>query len=312
MLNRYRLITRSDFDGFVCSLLLKRLDLVDNILFVHPRDMQHQKVKLKDKDISANLPYVPGIYIAFDHHNSEDERIKKRYTNFICDSQKPSAARIIFEYFKMGERFPGLFDEILDALDKADTACFTKEEILNPTGWALFNFILDPKTSFERFHDFSMSHDDLCSLLIEKWNGQSIEEIMKLPELQERVLLYHTYQEHFIEQIKRSALVHKNVVIVDLSNEEVLYPGNRFMVYALYPQCDLSLFIQKENNDKKVTFSMGKSILKRTSPVDIGKLLLKYNGGGHAGAGTCQSKVSDMDKVKAELMGDIFTIYESA
>ena len=203
-----------------------------------------------------------------------------------------------------------MFDEILDALDKADTAHFTKEEILNPTGWALFNFILDPKTSFERFHDFSMSHDDLCSLLIEKWNGQSIDEIMKFPELQERVLLYHTYQEHFIEQIKRSALVHKNVVIVDLSNEEVLYPGNRFMVYALYPQCDLSLFIQKENNDKKVTFSMGKSILKRTSPVDIGKLLLKYNGGGHTGAGTCQSNVSDMDKVKADLMGDIFTIYE--
>ena len=312
MEKKYRLITRSDFDGFVCCLLLKKLDLIDDILFVHPRDMQQKKVKIKERDISANLPYAPGIYMAFDHHESEKKRIGQKYKNFVCNAKKPSAARIIFEYFKIAERFPGMFEEVLNALDKADTAQFTKEEILNPTGWALFNFILDPKTSFERFHDFSMSHDDLCLLLIDKWNGQSIDEMLKLPELQERILLYHTYQEHFIEQIKRSALVHKNVVIVDLSNEEVLYPGNRFMVYALYPQCDLSLFIQKENNDKKVTFSMGRSILKRTSPVNVGKLLLKYNGGGHIGAGTCQSKTNDADKVKTELMGDIFAIYEGA
>ena len=311
MEKRYRLITRSDFDGFVCSLLLKSLNLIDDISFVHPRDMQHGRVKVNKDDISANLPYVPGIYMAFDHHASENKRIGKM-ANFVCNPKKPSAARVIFDYFQMKERFPNLFDEILDALDKADTAQFTKEEILNPTGWTLFNFILDPKTSFERFHDFSMSHDDLFMLLIEKWNGQSIDELLKLPELQERILLYHTYQEHFIEQIERSALVHKNVVIVDLRDEEVLYPGNRFMVYALYPQCDLSLFIQKENGNDKVTFSMGRSILKRTSPFNVGELLLKYNGGGHAGAGTCQTKPKDVDDVKTKLMGDIFAIYEGA
>ena len=312
MEKKYRLITRSDFDGFVCCLLLKKLDLIDDILFVHPRDMQHERVEIMENDISANLPYVPGIYMAFDHHLSEDKRIGKDRKNFICDPTKPSAARVIYEYFKMDEKFPHLFDEVLASLDKADTAQFTKQEILNSTGWALFNFILDPKTSFERFHDFSMSHDDLFRLLIEKWDGQSIDEILKLPELQERILLYHTYQDHFIDQIKRCALVHKNVVIVDLRDEEILYPGNRFMVYALYPQCDLSLFIQKENGSDKVTFSMGKSILKRTSPVNVGELLLKYNGGGHAGAGTCQSDLIDATKVKTELMGDLFTIYDGA
>ncbi len=312
MEKKYRLITRSDFDGLVCCLLLRKLDLIDDILFVHPRDMQHRKVEIQEGDISANLPYVEGIYMAFDHHLSEDKRVGRRRKNFICDSKKPSAARVIYEYFKMQEKFPKLFDELLQELDKADTAQFSKDEILNPSGWALFNFILDPKTSFERFHDFSMSHDDLFMLLVEKWNGQSIDEILKWPELQERILMYHTYQEHFINQIARSALVHKNVVIVDLRDEEILYPGNRFMVYALYPQCDLSLFIQKENGQDKVTFSMGKSILKRTSPVNIGELLLKYNGGGHDGAGTCQSSVDDMDKVKTDLMGDIFTIYEGA
>ena len=312
MEKKYRLITRNDFDGFVCALLLKKLDLIDDILFVHPREMQHNLVKIKENDISANLPYVPGIYMAFDHHVSEGKRVGVNRKNFICKPEEPSAARVIYQYFKMAEMFPGLFDEILDALDKADTADFTKEEILNPTGWTLFNFILDPKTSFERFHDFSISHNDLLMLLIDKWDGQPIEEILKLPELQERILMYHTYQEHFIDQIQRNALVHKNLVIVDLMAEEILYPGNRFMIYALYPQCDLSLFVQREIGQEKVTFSMGKSILKRTSPVNVGELMLKYDGGGHIGAGTCQSEICDIGQRKADLMGDVFTIYEGA
>lgn len=310
MEKKYRLITRNDFDGFVCALLLKKLDLINDILFVHPRDMQHNRVEIKADDISANLPYVPGIYMAFDHHASEDKRIGQNRKNFICKPKEPSAARVIYQYFKMDEKFPKIFDEILNAVDKADTADFSKEEILNPTGWVLFNFILDPKTSFSRFHDFSISHNDLLRLLIEKWNGQSIEELLTWPEFQERILLYHTYQEHFIEQIKRCALVHKNVVIVDLRDEEILYPGNRFMVYALYPQCDLSLFIQQENGQNKVTFSVGKSVLKRTSPINVGELMLKYNGGGHCGAGTCQSEPDNTDQIKSDLMGDIFAVYE--
>ena len=312
MNKKYRLITRNDFDGFVCALLLKRLDLIDDIMFVHPRDMQHGRVAVGGNDVSANLPYVPGIYMAFDHHSSEDKRVGNNRSNFICKPTLPSAARVIYEYFNMEEKFPDLFDEILEYLDKADSADFSKEEILNPTGWVLFNFILDPKTSFSRFHEFSISHDDLLRMLIEKWNGQSIYELLRLPELQERILLYHTYQNHFIEQIKRCALVHKNVVIVDFMGEEILYPGNRFMVYALFPQCDLSLFIQKENGDKKVTFSMGKSVLNRQSPVNVGELMLKYNGGGHQGAGTCQSELAEVDQLKADLMGDIFMIYEGA
>ncbi len=309
---KYRLITRSDFDGFVCCLLLKKLDLIDDVLFVHPRQMQHKEVVLKENDISANLPYVPGIYMSFDHHESETKRIQNMHKNFICDPRKPSAARVIYEYFKMDEKFPHLFDEILFYLDKADTAEFTKHDILNPEGWILFNFILDPKTSFERFHNFSISHDELVRSLIKTWNGDSIQDILKMPPIQERILMYHTYQEYFIEQIKRCALVHKNVVIVDLRDEEILYPGNRFMVYALYPQCDLSLFIQKEVNSDKVTFSVGKSILKKTSPVNVGELMLKYNGGGHIGAGTCQSAVPVVEKTKLDLMSDIFMQYEGA
>ena len=310
MTSKYRLITRDDFDGLACCLLLKKLDLIDDVLFVHPRQMQYGQVELTDRDISANLPYVAGIYTAFDHHISETMRVGNDCKNFICDPQKPSAARVIYEYFDMAEKFPNLFDELLHYVDKADSADFSKEDILNPSGWILFNFILDPKTGFSRFHDFSMTNEQLIRALIDSWHGQSVEEILNMPEIQERILMYHTYQEHFIEQINRCALVHKNVVIVDLSEEEIVYPGNRFMVYALYPQCDLSLFIQKENG--KVTFSLGRSILKNPSPVNVGELMLKYHGGGHIGAGTCQSDPVNLDKVKVDLMGDIFMQYEEA
>lgn len=312
MNGKYRLLTRDDFDGFVCCLLLRKLDLIDEIKFVHPRDMQHHRVEIKDGDISANLPYVDGIYMAFDHHKSETLRIKDARKNFICKPECPSAARVIFEYFKMREKFPNVFDEVLTYLDKADTASFTKEDILDPKGWTLFNFILDPKTSFDRFHQFSMTNEELIRFLLDKFDGASVDDLLKLPQVQERILMYHTYQEHFIDQINRCALVHKNVVIVDLRDEEVIYPGNRFMVYALYPHCDLSLFIQKENDVDKVTFSMGKSILKKTCPINVGELMLKYNGGGHVGAGTCQSTLPDVEKVKVDLMGDIFMQYEGA
>ena len=308
--SKYRLITRDDFDGLASCLLLKKLDLIDDILFVHPRQMQHGQVVLTERDISSNLPYVAGIYMAFDHHLSEITRVGTDCRNFICNPEKPSAARVIYEYFNMTEKFPSLFDELLLNVDKADSADFTKEDILNPTGWILFNFILDPKTGFSRFHDFSMTNEQLIRSFVDSWEGESIEQILQRPEIQERVLMYHTYQEHFMDQIERCALVHKNIVIVDLTQEEILYPGNRFMVYALYPQCDLSLFIQKENGSDKITFSVGRSILKKTSPVNVGDLMLKYHGGGHKGAGTCQSEISDLEKVKLDLMSDIFMQYE--
>ena len=310
MEKKHRLITRNDFDGMACCILLKKLDLIDDILFVHPREMQHGRVEIKENDISANLPYVPGIYMAFDHHISEKKRVKQKWANFICQAQAPSAARVLFDYFKMGEMFPGVFDELLEAVDKADLANFSREEILNPTGWTLFNFIIDPKTGFSRFHDFKTSHNDLILKLINEWDNLNIDKIMALPEMQERILLYHTYQDYFKKQIKRCAMVFKNLVIVDFRGEELIYPGNRFMVYALYPDCDLSLFIQKENGEDKYTFSAGKSILKKTCPLNVGDLMLKYNGGGHIGAGTCQSDDGDVEQVKMDLIGDILTHYQ--
>ena len=57
---KYRLVTRSDFDGLVCAVLLSELELIDDILFVHPKDMQDGKIEITERDITTNLPYVPG------------------------------------------------------------------------------------------------------------------------------------------------------------------------------------------------------------------------------------------------------------
>ena len=312
MEKKYRLITRNDFDGLACAILLKKLDLIEDILFVHPRDMQHGRVPVTIQDISVNLPYVTGIYMAFDHHESETKRIGDTRKNFICDSKSPSAARVIYDYFHLDEKFPGEFEELLAAVDKADTADFTKEEILSPTGWVLFNFIIDPKTGFYRFHDFQKNHNELVSYLIDNWEGKSIDEILNLPDMQERIHFYETYRQHFIDQINRCAFVCQNLVTVDLREEEILYPGNRFMVYALYPHCDLSLLIQKDTQSDRITFSAGKSILKTTCPLDVGELMLKYHGGGHAGAGTCQSADFDVEKIKTDLIADILLGYQES
>ena len=304
MEKKYRLITRDDFDGMVCAILLKKLDLVEDILFVHPRDMQHNRVPVTSMDISANLPYVPGVYMAFDHHASESRRVGHR-ANFICDTKAPSAAQVIYNYFNMGEKFPGVFEEILKALNKADTADFTSQDILNPEGWVLFNFILDPKTGFTRFHDFQTKHEDLIRLLIDTIEGMKIEDILALPDIQERVMLYKTYQDHFKDQIERCAVIYQNLVVVDLLEEEIIYPGNRFLVYALYPQCNLSLIVEKDTKSERITFSLGRSILNKTSHVDAGAVMAVYNGGGHKGAGTCQSSGVDVEKVKMDLIAAI-------
>ncbi len=311
MEKKYRLITRDDFDGLVCAVLLKKLDLVDDILFVHPRDMQHGRVAVSANDISANLPYVPGVYMAFDHHASEHRRAGK-HTNFICDADAPSAAQVIYDYFNLSERFPGVFDEIMQALNKADTADFTAQDILNPSGWVLFNFILDPKTGFTRFHDFQTPHEDLARLLIDSIEGMPIDDILNLPDMQERVMLYHTYQNHFKDQIERCATICQNLVVVDLREEEIIYPGNRFLVYALYPNCNLSLMVEKDTQSERITFSLGRSILNRTSTVDAGAVMAVYNGGGHTGAGTCQSTSFDVEKVKMDLIAAILMASNNA
>ena len=303
---KYRLITRSDMDGLVCGILLKELDLIEDVTFAHPKDMQDGLIEVGPEDITTNLPYVDGVYLAFDHHASEVERLKSRPDNHIIDPDAPSAARVVYEYFGGAERFPDVPVEMMEAVDKADTANFTKEEILNPEGWVLLSFLMDARTGLGRFRDFNISNYQLMMKLIDFCRDHhSIGEILKLADVKERVDLYFDHQMKFREQIQRCATIQKNIIILDLRQEETIWAGNRFVLYALFPQCNISVHVLWGKNKQNTVFAIGKSILNRTSKTHIGKLCLEYGGGGHEAAGTCQVENLRSEEVLSELVQKI-------
>jgi nanoRNase/pAp phosphatase (c-di-AMP/oligoRNAs hydrolase) len=304
---RHRLVTRSDFDGLVCAVLMKDMKMIDDILFVHPKDMQDGKVAVTDNDITTNLPYVEGVHLAFDHHSSETVRNQGRRDNYIIDPNAPSAARVVYQYYGGAERFPSISQEMMVAVDKADSAQFSIDEVLNPTGWTLLNFLMDARTGLGRFRDFRVSNYTLMMQLIDYCKEHTIEEILALPDVKERVDLYFEQEPQFKAQIQRCAKVHGNLVVLDLRNEPIIYAGNRFMVYALFPECNISIHVLWGLKQQNTVFATGKSILNRTSRTDIGKLMLTYGGGGHANAGTCQVDNAQADLVLPELIEQINT-----
>ncbi len=295
-----RLVTRSDFDGLACAMMLKELGMIDEIKFVHPKDVQDGKVELSKDDITTNLPYDPRVGIAFDHHESEEERLKATEVGgtYIIDPNARSAARVVYDYYGGKERFPRISEDLMSAVDKADSADFTMEDILHPKDWVLLNYLMDARTGLGRFHDFRISNYDLMMELIDYCLDHTIEEVLELPDVKERVELYFEQEKLFKEQLQRLCKVDGKVVVLDLREEEVIHAGNRFMIYALYPETEVSIYVAWGFRKQNTAVMIGKSIVNRDSQVDIGQLCLEYGGGGHKNAGTCQL---DNDKVDAEL-----------
>jgi nanoRNase/pAp phosphatase (c-di-AMP/oligoRNAs hydrolase) len=299
---RYRLVTRSDFDGLVCAALLKQLGLLEDILFVHPKDMQDGKVELSDRDITTNLPYVPGVHLAFDHHDSEVARVGESPDNHVIDPHAASAARVVYDHFGGAERFPSISPELMEAVDKADSAQFSKDEILEPTGWIFLSFLMDPRTGLGRFRDFRISNYELMMQLIDACTRLSAEEILATPDVAERVELYRAHADLAREQIVRCSTVHGKLVVLDLRDEEIIHPANRFLIYALFPGCSVSMHVLWGLRKQNTVFAVGKSILDRSSRTDVGALMLAHGGGGHEAAGTCQVPNEEADAVQAELV----------
>ena len=302
---KYRLVTRSDFDGLVCAVLLKEMGMINDIKFVHPKDMQDGKVAVSANDITTNLPYIEGVHLAFDHHSSELVRNEKTQPNHIINPTAPSAARVVYEYFGGQTKFPHISLEMMAAVDQADSAQYQIEDILNPRGWTLLNFLMDARTGLGRFKEFRVSNYNLMMQLIDYCRSHTIDQILELPDVKERVDLYFEHQEQFKEQIKRCATVHHNLVVLDLRDEDPIYAGNRFMVYALFSKCNISIHTLWGLKQENTVFATGKSILNRTSRTNIGELMLKYNGGGHVNAGTCQIANDQAESVLLELIAQI-------
>lgn len=300
--NKFRLVTRSDFDGLVCAVLLRELNLIDDILFVHPKDMQDGKIALTKRDITTNLPYVAGARLVFDHHLSETLRNEGEHANHIINPDAPSAARVVYEYYGGKEAFPTISDDMMIAVDKADSAAYTIDDILEPKDWVLLNYLMDARTGLGRFKDFRISNYQLMMDLIVYCRNHTIEDILKLPDVQERIAVYQEHAPLAREQIQRCSRVYDNLVVLDLRNEETIYATNRFMIYALFPDCNISIHAMWGMRRLNTVFATGKSIINRTSRTNIGEMMLEYGGGGHENAGTCQIANEDAEQVLRELI----------
>ncbi len=297
-----RLVTRSDFDGFVCAALLKELGILDEIKFVHPKDMQDGLVEITDRDITTNLPYVPDARLAFDHHESEIVRVGETAGNHIIAPGALSAARVVYDYFGGAERFTQVTEPLMEAVDKADSALFSLDEIRTPTGWILLSFLMDPRTGLGRFRDFRISNYQLMMLLIDACLECGVDEVLEMPDVVERVTLYREHAPAAQAQLLSRSTVHGNLVVLDLRQDEVIHPTNRFMIYALHPECNVSMHVLWGLKRQNTVFAIGKSIVNRSSRTDVGAVMLSYGGGGHRAAGTCQVANADADRVLTELV----------
>lgn len=299
-----RLITRSDFDGLVCGALLREAGVVDNWKFAHPKDLQDGLVEVTKDDVLANVPFVDGCGLWFDHHSSEAERNQYK-GKYVGESRlAPSAARIIYDYYGGAQRFPNL-SEMMLAVDKVDSGQLICEEILHPTGWILLGYIMDPRTGLGRFRSFTISNYQLMEKLIECCRTMQIEEILQLPDVMERVEMYHEQTELFKKMVSEHTRVEGSVILTDLRGVDTIYTGNRFMIYSLYPEQNISVWIVDGKNKQGCSAAVGHSILNRTSKVDVGSLMLKYGGGGHRYVGTCQFSNETMAELLPKLIDEI-------
>ena len=300
---KYRLVTRSDFDGLVCAVLLNELNLIDEITFVHPKDMQDGKIAITDRDITTNLPYVPGAHLVFDHHESEMVRNSgRRDENHIIEAHAPSAARVVYNHYGGKATFPRVTDEMMAAVDQADSAQYSRDDILNPQGWVLLNYLMDSRTGLGRFREFRISNYALMMDLIKYCRDHTIEEILALPDVHERVTLYREQASKAKAQLQSCAINIGNLVVLDLRDEETIWATNRFMIYALFPKANISVHMMWGLQKQNTVFAVGKSILDRSSNTHVGNLMLEFGGGGHAAAGTCQVSNDKADVILKTLI----------
>jgi nanoRNase/pAp phosphatase (c-di-AMP/oligoRNAs hydrolase) len=295
-----RLLTRSDFDGLACGALLVYLGLIDEWKFVHPKDIQDGLVDATDNDILANIPYIKGCKLWFDHHSSESERLGSHLYFEGVSKLAPSCARVVYEYYG-GDAKLGRFAEMIHYVDKVDSGNLSSDEILHPRGWVLLGFIMDPRTGLGRFRNFTISNYDLMKDLAKACSEKTIDEILALPDVKERLELYFEQTELFKDMVGKRAKAEGNAVIVDLRSIDTIYAGNRFLIYTLFPDQNISIWVVDGRNKANVAITVGYSIVNRSATVDIGSLLLAYGGGGHRQVGTCQVPYDEADKVIADI-----------
>lgn len=301
-----RLLTRSDFDGLGCAALLKEKGVIDDIKFVHPKDIQDGKIEVNENDILANIPYLKGCGLWFDHHSSETERQAYGTYNGVSEPSALSAARVIYDYYGRENAFNNAhLDDLVRAVDKADSGNFTSDEILNPKGWDLLSFVMDPRTGLGRYKDYRISNYQLMMDMIEYCRHKSVEEILEIEDVKERTRRYFEQDGLFKEMVRSNTTIKGNVIVLDLRNQEEIYTGNRFILYSLYPDQNVSVQVVWGFQKQNIVMTCGYSVINKSCQTDIGSLMLKYGGGGHKKVGTCQIPMEKADEVLKELIGQM-------
>jgi len=296
-----RLLTRSDFDGLACGAILLYLGIIDDWKFVHPKDIQDGLVQATDNDILANIPYIPGCKLWFDHHSSETERLGQKAYFEGVSRMAPSCARVVYDFYGGDEKI-GHFAEMIRYVDKVDSADLTIDEIANPRGWVLLGFIMDPRTGLGRFRDFTISNYDLMEKLAAACASMNIEEIMTISDVKERETVYFEQEKLFRDMVQKVTRVDGNVLVADLRGVNPIYAGNRFLIYSMFPDQNISVWIVDGRNKQNCAITVGYSVTNRSATVDVGSMLLKHGGGGHKQVGTCQVPYDDAEKIIAEII----------
>ena len=303
-----RLVTRSDFDGLVCAVLLEEMGLVDDYLFVHPKDVQDGKVEVDKNDILTNIPFVPGCGLWFDHHSSEEERLQlKQDFKYEGESRPaPSCARVIYDYYGGAAKFSKLDETgLMAAVDKSDAAQWETDDILNPTGWTLLSFVMDARTGLGRFRDYRISNLKLMRDMIGYCRNLAAEQILEKEDVQERVRRYFKQETDYEDMIGSFSKVDGNALVINLLTVFEIHSGNRFKEYVMYPEVNISVRVLWGRNKENVVFTVGHSIINRTSKTDVGSLMLKYGGGGHRAVGTCQVPIDNWQTALKEIVVQI-------
>lgn len=287
-----RLVTRADLDGMTCAILLSEVENIEEVDFAHPKDVQDGKTTLTKNDILANLPFDERAGMWFDHHISQADASWNDFAG--AYDVAPSAARVIANHYK-SPKF-SRFEALLEATDKMDAAELTKDDIVAPKGWILIGYTLDPRTGLSDFRPYFRHVMDMAK-------SKHPEEILKDPQVAERVAKLRAEEQTFIASLKENSRADGNVVITDFRGKDNLPHGNRFLIYTLFPQQNVSLRVADGFNKKFVSIQVGHSILNRTCKTNVGELLIEHGGGGHFGAGTCQPPSEEANDVIKSIVG---------
>lgn len=300
-----RLITRSDFDGLVCAVLLRDVEEIDSVEFVHPKDVQDGKIAVGRDDILTNLPYQAGVGLWFDHHSSEIVRNQETASYRGRFEIAPSAARVVYNHY--GPEKLGKYATLLESVDKSDAAQLTMDEVQHPDGWILLSYVMDPRTGLAYHRDYSISNRELMSKMIDliAQHPDDPDTVLADPDVKQRTDRYRAQQKDFESYMREHSRLEGNVIITDLRGAGDPPAGNRFLIYTMFPEANIQVRVFDGRRGEFIVCAVGHSIFNRTSRTDVGQLMDHYSGGGHRGAGTCQLPLVDAESKLHEIIEQI-------